>query len=157
MWHRPDSGYYISTAPKGLTDTSHNTEVAAPVPVVEFKVENKPRQQLLIVDLLLRVFDEAVPESDTGNSVTHACLIKKNYPVSKPLWNKFTEAAAVGEMSLEEIRVVIVPWPGNHTPQQCFQFQLKYCGNLWKICLKVTTLGSEVLYALKCSEKPQEG
>lgn len=84
MWHKSDPGCCITTAPKGLTDTSHNTEVAVSVSVVEFKVENKPRQHLLMVDILLRVFDKAVPESDTGNSVTHACLIRKNYPVSKP-------------------------------------------------------------------------
>lgn len=37
--------------------------------VVGFEVENKPRKQLLIVDILLRVFDEAVLETDTGNSM----------------------------------------------------------------------------------------
>lgn len=52
----------------------------------------------MIVDILLGVFDEAVPESDTGNSIIHAHSSKKNYPVSKPTWNKCTEAAAEGEM-----------------------------------------------------------
>lgn len=67
--------------------------------VVGFEVENKPRKQLLIVDILLRVFDQAVLETDMGNSVIHARLIKKNYPVSKPTWNNFTEGAAEGKAS----------------------------------------------------------
>ena len=100
--------------------------------VVGFDVDNKPRKQVLIVDILLGVFDKAVLETDTGNSIIHACLIRKNYPVSKPMWNKFTEAAAEGETSLEAIPVMIVHWPGNNTPNWYFQFQLKHCGNSWQ-------------------------
>lgn len=45
--------------------------------VVGFEVDNKPRKQVLIVDILLRVFDKAVLETDAGNSIIHACVIKK--------------------------------------------------------------------------------
>lgn len=76
--------------------------------VVGFEVESKPRKPLLIADTLLRAFHEAVLENDTGNSIKHACLTKKNYPVSKPMWNKFTEAAAECDTSLEATMVVIV-------------------------------------------------
>jgi len=99
---------------------------------VEFEAENKPGKQLSVTDVLLRVFDESVLKTDTGNSIIHAYLIKKNYPVSKPTLSNFTEAAAEGETSLEAIRAVIVHWPGNHTPHRYFQFQLKHCGNSWQ-------------------------
>lgn len=88
--------------------------------VAGYEAENKPRKQLLIVDTLLRVSDEAILETDTGNSIIHPCLIKKNYPVSKPTWNRFTEGTAEGETSLEAITVVIVHWPGNPTSDQYF-------------------------------------
>lgn len=68
------------------------------------------------------------------------------------MWNKFTEAAAEGETSLEAIPVMIVHWPGNHTPNWYFQFQLKHCGNSWQ-----TTLASEVLYSWNASEKYRKG
>lgn len=90
-----------------------------------FEVENKPRKPLLITDTLLRVFHEAVLENDTGNSIIHACLTKKNYPVSKLMWSKFTEAAAECDTPLEATMVMIVHWPKNHTCNQYFQFHLK--------------------------------
>lgn len=86
----------------------------------------------MILDIFLRVFDAAVLEIDTGNSIIHAHFIKRNYPILKPTWNKFTEAAAEGETSLEAIRVVIVHWPWNYTPNRYLQFQQKHCGNSWQ-------------------------
>lgn len=52
--------------------------------VAGFEVENKPRKPLLIADILLRVFHEAVFENYTGNSIIPACWTKRSYPVSKP-------------------------------------------------------------------------
>lgn len=102
--------------------------------VVQFEIESKPRKPLLIADTLLRVFHGAVLENDTGNSAhKHACLTKKNYPVSKPMWNKFTEAAAECDTSLGATMVVIVHQPGNHTCNQYFQFHLKcWSGDSWQ-------------------------
>lgn len=65
LWQKPDFGYHISTALKGLTVVTLVIENAIPVPVVGFEVENKPRKPLLIADTLLRVFHEAVLENDT--------------------------------------------------------------------------------------------
>lgn len=133
LWQKPDSGYHISMALKGLTDVTPVTEVEIPMSVVAFEVENKPRKPLLIADILLRVFHEVVLENDTGNRIIHACFTKKNYPVSKPMWNKFTEAAAECDTSPEATMVVVVHRPGNHTHNQYFQFQLKCCGNSWQV------------------------
>lgn len=57
----------------------------------------------------------------------HAYLIKKNYPVSKTRWNKFTQAAARGETLPKAMKFVIVRWPRNYTPSPSSQFQPKLC------------------------------
>lgn len=72
------------------------------------------------------------------------------------MWNKFTEAAAEGETSLEAIPVMIVHWPGNHTHRTGISSSnwsiVAIRGNSWQ-----TTLASEVLYSWNTSEKYRKG
>lgn len=91
---------------------SHNTDVAFPISVVGLEIESQWRKQLLIVDMLLRAFDEAMLETGTENSAIHAYLIKKNYLVSKTMWNKFTEAVARDQTTQKAIKAVTVMGQG---------------------------------------------
>lgn len=62
--------------------------------------------------MLLRAFDEAMLETGTENSAIHAYLIKKNYLVSKTMWNKFTEAVARDQTTQKAIKAVTVMGQG---------------------------------------------
>lgn len=64
----------------------------------------------------------------------HAYLIKKNYLVSKTIWNKFTQVAARDETLLKAMKFVIVHWSRNYTPSPPLQFQPKLCVIAVSLC-----------------------
>lgn len=71
----------------------------------------------------------------------HAYLIKKNYPVSKTRWNKFTQAAARHETLPKAMKFVIVHWPRNYTLSPSLQFQPKLC--VIEKCLRVIEMSQK--------------